>query len=311
MTKDHWSEYWKSGVLTSLPSDFKENYDGELAAYWETVISGFDDANILDLCTGNGAVALLLSELANKHSKNVNITAIDASAIQPENVLLHFPEKQQYMNSINFVGNRFVENLAADFSSEAFDLIVSQYGIEYCDTEEAAKNIVACLKPEGKLIFIAHSPDSAMLEYMNDEEKIYQIIEEAGLFNALTQFVAQKTSANKFKNQIEAGLNHLGQHREYMSKSLFKTWGQTIYKMFKMNNAEIKAQRHNLKKFVETFKNARQRSLDMINVSNKLLNEPDWYKAFELNGLKLLDEGTIRYKGQHNVGHYYEFVLPV
>ena len=71
MSNNHWSEYWKTGVLTSLPSDFKENYDGELYEYWESVLLAQQTPlRVLDVCTGNGAVAILLTEIAHKQRRN-------------------------------------------------------------------------------------------------------------------------------------------------------------------------------------------------------------------------------------------------
>ena len=45
----------------------------------------------------------------------------------------------------------------------------------------------------------------------------------------------------------------------------------------------------------------------MLNVTEKLLNEENWYLTFEEHGLELQKQGEIIYQQKHNVGEYYEF----
>ena len=310
MTNNHWSAYWETGALTSLPSDFKENYDGELAVYWQSILDSVEsDSCLLDVCTGNGAVAVLISELADKMGKDISITAVDASEIKPQHVLHHFPNKQKYIDSVQFISGCRIENMA-DKLNQAYDLIVSQYGIEYCETKQAAKSIVHSLQSGGRFVFVSHSPDTAMLQYMRDEESIYQLFDDASLFEILKQFSKDKMTANTFKNKLGSGLQHLRQFSQYQSKSLYKTWGQNLYQLYQMNNSELKQQRPQILAFVMQFIYARMRSQDLLDVSEKLINDPQWYLPFVENGLVLDQQGTIKYHQQHNVGHYYEFSKP-
>ena len=77
---DHWSDYWSRGSLTSLPQDFAANYDGEVAEFWQGAFSGLDDTGrMIDLCTGNGAIALLAAEYFASEKPDIEIVAVDAT----------------------------------------------------------------------------------------------------------------------------------------------------------------------------------------------------------------------------------------
>ncbi len=308
MSKQHWTAYWKTGVLTSLPVDFKENYDGELAAYWENALldAGCDSLDVLDLCTGNGAIAILLAELASKNNIHVNITAVDASDINPGIIAKTFPSKKGWLGQIKFIGQCLVEQLTSTVKQK-FDLVVSQYGLEYCDEKLAAPEIYQVLKPGGRLLFVAHSPDTAMLKYMREEEAVYQLLESVNLLEAFSRFGADQLSCNGFKTKLNHALTSMQPMIEYRQQNLFRAWGDAAYKLSQMPNTTLKMQRKEVKGFVLQYQHARQRSQDMIGVSEKLMNSPNWYKTFIEHHLQLESEGVITYQQLHNVGHYYQF----
>ena len=69
MSLAQWSDYWAAGNLTSLPSDFAHNYDGEIKAFWFKIFDDLPDKSaILDVCTGNGAVAYLALDFAKANN---------------------------------------------------------------------------------------------------------------------------------------------------------------------------------------------------------------------------------------------------
>jgi ubiquinone/menaquinone biosynthesis C-methylase UbiE len=308
MTKTHWSAYWQTGALTSLPVDFKKNYDGELKSYWQDVLlKSKQPISILDVCTGNGAIALMLQELSEELNIELSMTAIDASDISPTVVSKSFPEKSKYINKIKFIGNLLVEDLATTMDQK-FDLIVSQYGVEYCDTEQAAENLTELLNPQGQLIFVSHSPDTAMHEYMQHEELVYQFLEEIGLFKSFTRFGKSQLTVNSFKVKLEKCLELMKEQYDFRSLNLFRVWANTVLKLCQMRNVVLKTQRDEVKAFNIKYQHSRSRAQDMLQVTNKLLNQQDWYLTFEKHGLKLLKHDDIIYQEKHNVGHYYEFV---
>ncbi len=309
MAKNHWTAYWQTGALTSLPMDFKENYDGELALYWNDILSNSQTpVSILDVCTGNGAIAILLQELADELDLEVSITAVDASDIKPDVISEVFPDKEGAIKKINFVGNCLVENMSQVIDHK-FDLIVSQYGIEYCDTEQAAVSVRKMLNPQGRLVFVAHAPETDIHKYMRAEEQVYQYLEEVNIMNLFLQFAQNKMSANGFKSKLSQALEQMKYKIEYRGQDLFNVWANSAMQLSQMNNAVLKTQKTKIHNFYLQYKHARDRALDMLAVSEKLSNQPDWYSAFEKQGLTLIKQGDVLYRGQHNAGHFYEFKL--
>lgn len=310
MSKNHWSAYWDTGVLTSLPSDFKENYDGELFEYWESVLTaGQPSQRILDLCTGNGAVAILLATIAQKHALKTELFAVDASDINPKNVVKAFPEKSNQIHSIQFIGNCLVEDMSESIDGE-FDLIVSQYGIEYCDTERAAHSVYQKLKAGGRFVFVAHSPNTSILQYMRVEQQVFDHLNSLSVFDTFARFSKNKLSSNSFKNKLENSLHNMSQQHQLRSQNLFNIWGQTMYQLSQMKNAVLEQQRVKVGEFAQLHLFAMKRAQDMLDVSDKLINDKNWYQPFEQVGLILQNHGELKYQGKHNVGHFYEFKKP-
>lgn len=308
MSKQHWSEYWNMGLLTSLPIDFKENYDGELASFWKEVIEEInDDSAVLDLCTGNGAIAILLKELSIQSGKNIHMTAVDASSIQPVKISTNFPHKKELIDQINFISNCYVEDMN-EVLNAGFDLIVSQYGVEYCETEAAAESVFNQLNNKGKFVFVAHSPDTAMLDYMRLEEEVFQLLEDNKVFEIFKKFNVQKISSNGFKIKLKNILNDISQHN-LRSHQLLNSWGQNMFQLYQMKNDDLNQQRNNVGLFLQQNLHARARAKDMLNVSSKL-QDPNWIDPFKKKGLKLIRDGHIKYQNKHNVGHFYEFYKP-
>lgn len=159
-TSEHWSEYWSQGWLTSLPEDFAANYDGEIAELWNEAFSGVPDrGRVLDLCNGNGAIALLAAGYFKAEDEEVKVTAIDAAEVNPAAVGQHFPDQSGSARMIRFVPNCRVEDLQLPDQDSA--PVTSQYyGIEYCDWDEAAAQVFRVLKPGGRLVMVCHTPTS-------------------------------------------------------------------------------------------------------------------------------------------------------
>ncbi|MFC3194852.1 class I SAM-dependent methyltransferase [Marinicella sediminis] len=308
MDKKHWTAYWQTGVLTSLPNDFKENYDGELADFWDSVMSASPSPmKVLDVCTGNGAVAILLKEIAVSNAKEIHVTAVDASDINPQVVLRHHPNKREVIDDIHFIAGTLVEELDQKLDP-IYDLIVSQYGIEYCDTEGAAKAISYLLKPQGRLVFVAHAADTAILSYMRQEEQVYQLFDQANAWEDLAQFGSGKSTVNGFKNRLNGFISYLKEKPQFNSMPLFNQWGQSMVQLISMPNQTLKNQRRSVAQFVSQYQNSRNRALDMLSVSDKLMADPEWYLTFEQHGLQLQKQNVIRYQGEHIAGHSYEFI---
>lgn len=130
---EHWSEYWKSGHLTSFGNEFSENYTGHLRSIWERIFNRLpDNFRLLDIATGNGALPLLAQDHFKKSDVKGAIKGIDFANINSQPLIEHHLNKNI---SIELIGNVRAESLP--FSDSEFDMVISQFGIEYSDIEKS------------------------------------------------------------------------------------------------------------------------------------------------------------------------------
>jgi hypothetical protein len=110
-------------------------------------------ACILDLCTGNGAAALL----AAGDGRAARIVAVDQADIDPPAFVSRHADLYA---RIEFKGGTDVE--ALPFPDGGFDAVVSQYGIEYSDLSRSLPGAVRMIAPGGRLRFVVHAADGVV-----------------------------------------------------------------------------------------------------------------------------------------------------
>lgn len=153
---DDWTDYWRSGRGASC---FEGSaLEVRLTRIWTDFVDRLPDgARLLDLATGNGTVARSCAARARDRGVEVEIDAVDAAAIDPPSVV-HDPGG--LLRTIAFHGGTRLE--ALPFAEAAFDGMVSQFGFEYADEEGAAAEVVRCLAPGGRLLFLLHAKEGAV-----------------------------------------------------------------------------------------------------------------------------------------------------
>jgi ubiquinone/menaquinone biosynthesis C-methylase UbiE len=304
-----WSRYWASGALTSLPEDFRANYDGEIRAFWHARSAEVPDGGqVLDVCTGNGAVALLVAEGLAGQGRSVRITAVDLADIQPARIGQRFPALAAFIERIRFVGNRPFEDIALGDASQ--DLIVSQYGIEYCEPEAAARQCARLLRPGGRLALITHATDSAMRSTMEQELAQYEAVAEAGLLDRADAWRSGSLDAEGFKQALAGIDTAIRSQPNATASPLFAYVLSLTGQVARWTTAQLQAQRDAVIDAVEQLEDGRSRLDQMLGV-HRLLESPKTFAAyFERAGLALDEHGPLTYRGTHAVGHRFLFSQP-
>lgn len=295
--------------MTSLPDDFQINYDGEIAEFWQQQAARLPQAaRVLDVCTGNGAVALLLAQACAGVGTEAVITAIDAAEIRPDLIARRFPHLGSLIKRIRFIGGRRFETLAVTPAS--LDLITSQYGIEYCEPEAAAEKCFELLRPGGHLALICHAPDSAMIETMQTELAGYQRIDESGLVELFRDRLSGTMQAAAFRERLGRLHAELGAPGSLAQLPLLQYAIGLIGRALSISDRQLELERTAAMQAVEQLLDGRERLRQMLEVNQRLHETGDWSQIFVDAGLRRLEGGALRYRGTHPVGTWYRFERP-
>lgn len=156
-----WDQYWHSNRIAScFDGGSQTNYQGEVRKTWELFFSGLNNkSRILDLCTGNGAVAFIAGEVSENNKKQFHITGADLANIDPARFLKGY---ENLPFKINFKGGVNAEELP--FDNESFDAVTSQYGIEYADVAKVFGEMARVVVGGGKVKMVAHARDGIVVK---------------------------------------------------------------------------------------------------------------------------------------------------
>lgn len=153
--KQHWSEYWKQGHLTSFGSDFERNYAGILRDVWFPIFDGLKPGfEVLDVATGNGAIPLLIRDYLGQSNINGRVRGIDYAEIHTS------INEHDGQIAIDLIGGVNCESIP--FEAQV-DLVTSQFGIEYSNVTESLVQISNILKIGGRISLVCHHSDSVIM----------------------------------------------------------------------------------------------------------------------------------------------------
>lgn len=295
---NHWSRYWQTGHLTSLPEDFSTVYDGEIEAFWKNLADTLpDEGQVLDVCSGNGPVALLIA----RHAPSARVWAADAAAIDPSTALSGHPALEELSRRVTYLPETPSESV--DALDRQFDLVTSQYGLEYTDWSASARAIASVLKPGAKLAIVAHVPDSAMIEMMEAEQKEYALLSELDILPALQEL--GKTGSGSARKRLKRGLIRL---RPVVGNSpLLANVMHSAGALLNMDPAQLSAQQPAIRQYTSDLVSGRDRAGDLLQTNQRIMENPRWFEAFVDAGLVIASEQELLYGGQHRCGLALEF----
>jgi ubiquinone/menaquinone biosynthesis C-methylase UbiE len=306
-TPNHWSNYWQQGNLTSLPSGFSGNYDGEFLAFWEDQFAELQPgARVLDVCSGNGSIALLASDYSRRHSLDLRVSASDAAAIDVSRMLGNHPQLRQHLEAIDFLSQTPLEKLA--LAPESVDLVTSQYGVEYTHWETSAANIVRVLRPGGRFAMVCHSADTRILREMETQHTEYgQII----AILLTTQGEDKKVNQQNIAVQLERALAELYQlFQQNRSSQLLSTAGGKLENIRKLADQQPDAGWREFIQFREGITTTYHIVGDLLSVKQAIDRRPRWHEAFIEAGLEQVGCGSIHYHSGEIAGTSYQFRKP-
>jgi SAM-dependent methyltransferase len=159
-----WRDFWKHDCLSACMPDNSATAE-QIADVWRQQFSVFPDgARILDVATGNGIVLAHAARAARTTGRRFELTGIDLADIDPPR---YVSELDPDLKSARFLGGVAAESLP--FTDSSFDVVASQYGVEYADLELALTEVARVLAPGGSLIWLAHGESSAVVRQHRDQ----------------------------------------------------------------------------------------------------------------------------------------------
>lgn len=159
----HWSQYWNAVHSLSSFSEGSaaEGYEAEIKNFWIQASDGLEqEAVIVDIGTGNGALAVLFNDYGKEQKRQWQVHGVDAAVIAPQEL-----EKRNSQLAGRFAGIEFhaETNMAAmPFADASVDCVVSQFAFEYGDEEATLKEIARILKPNGRFVMMGHHKKSLL-----------------------------------------------------------------------------------------------------------------------------------------------------
>ncbi|MEM6639010.1 MAG: class I SAM-dependent methyltransferase [Pseudomonadota bacterium] len=201
---ERWDAYWKHGFLTSCADAFQGNYGGAIARHWEQIFADIKRGeHVLDVCTGNGAVAALAARHGLQRGLDLTVTGIDLAAIEPDRALAATPE---LLDAIQFHGRTPAQDTG--LASQSIDLAVGQYALEYTPLPQTLDELARVVRPGGRLAFVLHDQSSVILETTREElahrERLAPPDDVLSAAAALATAVAQARHAGRSPNDEPA-----------------------------------------------------------------------------------------------------------
>lgn len=144
----NWTRYWASGAAHSCGSSYGEFYGGAIGSFWRMVHDATPaGSRLLDVATGSGAIPRLWRSWRTSDDWD----AVDLSNSAPSWIA-------EAGGRVRFHAGVQAESLP--FPADSFDLVTSQYGIEYCDMALALPQVLRVLAPRGRVAFVMHHAGS-------------------------------------------------------------------------------------------------------------------------------------------------------
>lgn len=205
MSLDHWEAYYRSGALATCPTTPAGGYDLEVRDAWVAFFTALPaDARVLDIGTGNGAVALIAAETAAALGRNYQVHGTDLARIDPQR---HVQDGQHRLAGIEFHAGVATEKLP--FEGASFDAVSGQYALEYMRIDAALAEIHRVLRPAARACFIVHHSESLLV--LNAGHSLRQadlVLNDTRIYRLLRRFIeaerASRPAAQRYREELNA-----------------------------------------------------------------------------------------------------------
>lgn len=183
-----WHDYWKADRRASCMPE-NERTAQEIAGLWQQWFAECPGGSrILDIATGNGIVLAHAAAAGRVHDRAFALTGVDLADIDP---LRYVSSLEDDLRAAKFFGGVAAERLP--FEDCSFDIVVSQYGLEYADLSRALGEVARVLGPGGTLHWLAHSDASEVVQQHREQAvEVDYLLAPRGPVYYMNTFVARQ-----------------------------------------------------------------------------------------------------------------------
>ncbi len=190
-----WAERLAGGPQFTMPLDRGPGL--ALQGFWRELFASVPPgARVLEIGCGGGHVSLWAAETG----RGFRIFASDLHD-HPEGVLRH--------PTISFVGGARVE--ALPFASASFDLVVSNFAIEYGRPAEAYRELIRVLAPHASAALVLHSADSTVTANSRLALESFERFEATGIPERLRRAAGLRADHLSRRKLLKDALRHRGE----------------------------------------------------------------------------------------------------
>lgn len=213
-----WTIYWAENRLQSCVAADGDIDQRTLNSIWQEFAVSLDaNAKVLDLATGNGAVPVALISA----QANLQIDAVDQAAINPN----QFVKGHGELEAVNFHSETDIN--ALEFHTNSFDAITSQFGIEYAGLFEASPNVIDLLKSKGRMSFLIHHADSAIINSSRAKLlEMEQLLNKHGIVETLMEMLRGNIPFSDLESQGEIYMSSETEKTQAVSGQAFAAIGE-------------------------------------------------------------------------------------
>ncbi len=148
-----WGRYWRADRLASCGGEGGRQYQAAIVEHWLGILDALPSpVSLLDLCCGNGALALLAVRRLRARGATAVVSGVDRAPIDPARWL---SADRDDLGRVRFHGDVAAEDLP--FPPGTFTAVFGQYALEYTDVPRTLDACRRVLAPGGTLAFVLHA----------------------------------------------------------------------------------------------------------------------------------------------------------
>lgn len=222
-----WSKFWRDDNLSACALD-DDTTDGLLQQEWRSFFNSLNDkARILDLGTGNGALAVMAVSAETEEvgdSRSFDVHGCDLAAIEPG---LYVKSRAKDLAQIQFHAETAMEKLP--FGDETYDAVCGQYALEYSNVSESVPELMRVLRSGGSLQFLLHDAAGALQQRNQLQWQQAQTLLQSELFAGTRDMLAAVVAGESASQPgtLEEGMRAIAGLKDIMDQ-LAKTLSDDI-----------------------------------------------------------------------------------